>query len=80
MYTVNTGMVPSCIQDLIPPLVSEVSDCSLRNNRNTNVNQTSITQKSCISPSIRLWNTLTDDFKIHHHYQFKQIQTYNFKV
>ena len=35
MYNVDTGMVPSYIQYLIPPLVSEISDdYSLRNNRN----------------------------------------------
>ena len=48
MYTVNTGMVPSytCIRDLIPPLVSEISYYSMRNNRNISVtfNQTRILQ------------------------------------
>ena len=34
MYTVNNGMVPSYIQDLILPLVSKTSDHPLRNNRN----------------------------------------------
>ena len=50
MYNVNTGMVPSYIQDLIPPLVSEVSNYNLRNTRNITVpyNRTSISQKSCI--------------------------------
>ena len=44
MYNVNTGMVPPYIQDLIPPLVSEVSDYPLRNTRNIAVpyNRTSI--------------------------------------
>ena len=37
MYKVNTGMVPSYIQGLIPPLVSEVSDNPLRNTRNITV-------------------------------------------
>ena len=65
MHNVNTGMVPSFIQDFIPPLVSEVSDYPLRNTRNITVpyNQTSISQKSCISSSIRLWNSLADDLK-----------------
>ena len=31
MYNVNTGVVPSFIQDLIPPIVSEVSEYPLRN-------------------------------------------------
>ena len=34
MYNVNTGMVPSYIQDFIPPLVNEVTDYPLRNTRN----------------------------------------------
>ena len=33
MFNVNSGMVPPYIQDLIPPLVSEVSDYPLRNTR-----------------------------------------------
>ena len=38
------GIVPSYIQDLIPPLVSEISNYPLRNNRNISVpfNRTSI--------------------------------------
>ena len=31
MYNVNSGMVPSYIHDLIPPLVNEISDYPLRN-------------------------------------------------
>ena len=54
MYNVNTGMVPVCIQDLIPPIVSEISDYSLRNNSNISVplNRTCILQKSFISSAI----------------------------
>ena len=66
MYNVNTGMVPSYIQDLISPLVSEVSDFTLRNTKNITVpyNITTISQKSCIPSSIiRLWNSLADDVK-----------------
>ena len=65
MYNVNTGILPSYIQDLIPPLVSEVTDYPLRNTRNITVhyNRTSISQKSCIPSSIRLWNSLADDLK-----------------
>ena len=46
MYKVNKGIVPSYIQDLIPPLVSEISNYPLRNNRNISVsfNRTSISQ------------------------------------
>ena len=65
MYNVNIGMVPSYIQDLIPPLVSEISDYPLSNNRNISVplNRTSISQKSCIPSAIRLWNPLDDNLK-----------------
>ena len=47
IYNVNTGMVPSYTQDLINPLVSEVSDYPLRSTRNITVpyNRTSISQK-----------------------------------
>ena len=50
MYNVNTGMVPSYIQDLIPPLDSEISDYPTRNNRNISVTlyRTCISQNSCI--------------------------------
>ena len=65
MYKVNNGIVPSYIQDLIPPLVSEISNYPLRSNRNISVpfNRTNISQKSCIPSSIRLWNSLEDDLK-----------------
>ena len=65
MYKVNNGIVPSYIHDLMPPLVSEISNYPLRNNRNISVpfNRTSISQKSCIPSSIRLWNSLEDDLK-----------------
>ena len=58
-------MVPSYIQDLIPPLVSEVTYYHLRNTRDITVpyNRTSISQKPCIPSSIRLWNSLADDLK-----------------
>ena len=67
MYAVNTGMVPSYIQAFIPPLVSEISDNPLRNNSNISVTlnrmSLSILQKYCIPLSIRLWNSLEDNFK-----------------
>ena len=65
MYNVNSGMVPSYIQDLIIPLVSEISDYPLRNNRNISIplNRTSFSQKSCIPSAIRLWNSLDDILK-----------------
>ena len=66
MYKVNNGIVPSYIQDLIPPLGNEISNYPLRNNRNISVpfNRISISQKSCIPSSIRLWNSLEDYLKI----------------
>ena len=50
MYNVNTGMVPSYKQDLIPPLDSTISDYPMKNNRNISVslNRTCISQNSCI--------------------------------
>ena len=65
MYNVDTGKVLSYIQDFIHPLAYESSDYPLRNNRNISVSfiQTSISQKSCIPSSIRLWNSFEDNFK-----------------
>ena len=72
MYKVNNGIVPSYIHDLIPPLVSEISNYPMRNNRNISVpfNRTSISQKSCIPSCISLWNSIEDDLKkIYQHYK-----------
>ena len=71
MYKVNNGIVPSYTQDLIPPLVREISNYPLRNNKNISVpfNRPSISQNSCIPSSIRLWNSLEDDLKIYQHYK-----------
>ena len=65
MYNDNTSMVPFYNQDLIPPLVSEISDYPLGNKRNISVplNRNSISQKSCIPSYVRLWNSLEDNFK-----------------
>ena len=62
---VDAGLVPSYISDLIPPLVSKISNNPLRNNRNISFpnNRTNISQKSCIPSSIRLWNGIDYDFK-----------------
>ena len=64
-YNVNAGLVLSYISDLIPPLVSEISDYPLRYNRNISFpyNRTNISQKSCIPSSISLWDGLEDDLK-----------------
>ena len=44
VYNVNARLVPSCFSDLIPPLVSEISDYLSRNNRNISLsyNRTNI--------------------------------------
>ena len=65
MYKVNNGIVPSYIQDLIPPLVSEISNYPLRNNRIYRCPSIELVshKKSCIPSSIRLWNSLEDDLK-----------------
>ena len=56
-FIYKTGMVPSYIRELIPPLVSEITDHPLTNNRIISVpfNRTCISQKSCIPSNIRVW-------------------------
>ena len=65
MYNVNSGKVPSYIQDIISPYVTEISNYPLRNNENISVprNRTSISQKSFIPSAIRLWNSFDNNFK-----------------
>ena len=66
MYNVNTGMVPSYIQYLTPPLASEISYNPLRSNRTITVplHRTCISNKSCTTSSIMLWNSLEDYIKL----------------
>ena len=58
MYKSINGLVPSYISELIPPLVSEITDYPLRNQNNITVPfcRMEIARKSCIPSSITLWN------------------------
>ena len=60
MYKCNYNIVPDYISDLIPPLVSEVSNYPLRNANDftTPRTRTETLRKSCIPSSVALWNSL----------------------
>ena len=60
VYKSVNGLVPSYISELIPPLISEITDYSLRNQNNITVpfSRTETARKSCISSSITLWKSL----------------------
>ena len=60
MYKSVNGLVPSYISELIPPLISEITDYPLRNQNNNTVrfSRTETARKSCIPSSIVLWNSL----------------------
>ena len=55
MYKSVTGLVPTYISDLIPPIVGEISTYALRNQNDITVPfcRTEISRKSCIPSSIR---------------------------
>lgn len=60
MYKCNNGQVPGYISDLIPPLVSEISNYPLRNRANLSSvrTRTETFKMSCIPSSVLLWNNL----------------------
>ena len=70
-------MLPSYMRGFIPPLVSEISDSPLRNNKNILVplNRTCISLIPCTPSSIMLWNSLEDDLK-----HFKPLKAYYLNV
>ena len=65
MYKCNNGQIPRYISDLIPPLVSEIFNYSLRNRANLSSvrTRTETFKMSCIPSSVLLWNSLSDDIK-----------------
>ena len=65
MYKCNDGQVPGYMSDLVPPLVSEISNYPLRNRTNISSirRRTEIFNRSCIPSSVSLWNNLNDDTK-----------------
>ena len=65
MYKYNNGQVQEYLSDLVPPLVSEISNYPLRNRTNVSPirTRTEIFNRSCIPSSVSLWNNLNDDTK-----------------
>ena len=65
MYKCSNDLVPDYISDIIPPLVGEVSNYSLRNRQNiANVyTRTEVSRKSCIPSSVSSWNNLSNDMR-----------------
>ena len=59
------GLTPNYISDLIPPLVRNTTNYSLRNNNDFVVPyaRTEISRKSCIPSSLSLWNSLDSDIR-----------------
>ena len=62
MYKVSNQLVPSYISDIIPPLVSDVSNYPLRNSSNYSVpyTRTEVSRRSCVPSSVSLWNNLDE--------------------
>ena len=58
-------MVPTCIADLIPPLVSEILGYPLRNDNTFSppFTQTNVSSRSCIPSGIKMWNNLDEALK-----------------
>ena len=65
MFKAVNGLTPDYIYELIPPLVSDTSQYTLRNSRNINIpfTRTEISRKSCFPSSFALWNSLEDDIR-----------------
>ena len=62
IYKLSNQLVPSYISDIMPPLVSEVSNYPLRNSSNYSVpyTRTEVSRSSCIPSSVSLWNKLVE--------------------
>ena len=62
MYKVSNQLVPSYISDLMPRLVSDVSNIHLRNSSNYSVpyTRTEVSRRSCVPSSVSLWNNLDE--------------------
>ena len=65
MYKCSNDLVPDYISDIIPPLIGEVSNYSLRNRQNlANVyTRTEVSRRSCIPSSVSSWNNLSNDMR-----------------
>ena len=62
MYKVSNQLVPSYISDIMPPLVSDVSNNPLRNSSDYSVpyTRTEVSRRSCVPSSVSLWNNLDE--------------------
>ena len=62
MYKVSNQLVPSYISDIMPPLVSDVSNYPLRNSSNYSVPyiRTEGSRRSYVPSSVSLWNNLDE--------------------
>ena len=65
MYRCVKGLVPEYIDQLIPPLVGEISDYNLRNASNLSNfrTRTEVFRQSCLPSAISLWNKLSPNIK-----------------
>ena len=62
MYKVSNQLLPSYISDIMPPLVSDVSNYPLRNSSSHSVPyiRTEVSRRSCVPSSMSLWNNLDE--------------------
>ena len=65
MYKCSNDLVPDYISGIIPPLVGEVTNYSLRNRQNlANVyTRIEVSRRSCIPSSVSSWNSLSNDMR-----------------
>ena len=65
IFKAVNGLTPNYISDLIPPLVRNTTNHSLRNNNDFVVPyaRTEISRKSCIPSFLSLWNSLDSDIR-----------------
>ena len=65
MYKCFNNIVPDYISDIVPPLVGEVTNYSLRNRHNiaSMYTRTEISRKSCIPSSVSGWNNLNNNIR-----------------
>ena len=62
IYKISNHLVPSYISDIMSPLVSDVSNYSLRNSSNYSIpyTRTEVSRRSCVPSSVSLWNSLDE--------------------
>ena len=87
IFKAVNGLTPNYISDLIPPLVRNTTNYSLRNNNDFVVPyaRTEISCESCIPYSLSLWNSLDSDIRssnctAHFKSNLKRLRPANTKV